>query len=43
MSSWELAACVSGWNRVHGAEEPVPVMSAEEEAALIQEVSHLLV
>lgn len=42
MTPWELAACVHGWNAVHGAEEAPPVMTDEEERALIDSVAHLL-
>lgn len=30
MMLWEFAACVRGFNRVHGGEEPPPVMTNDE-------------
>lgn len=43
MTPWELAACVEGWNAVHGADQGTPEpMTEERERALIESVQHLL-
>ena len=35
ITTWELAACVEGWNRAHGAEEkPAPMSNDEFDAML---------
>lgn len=37
MSLWQLAACVEGWNRVHGVqEEKAPTMSSSEYDAMLE-------
>lgn len=36
MSPWQLAACVDGYNRAQGAEEPLPELTNEEFDAMLE-------
>lgn len=38
MSLWQLSACIRGWNRAQGAEEPVEAPTAAEFETLMATV-----